>query len=391
MLESVMLVAAGFLAACLLALALAPAQWRRAIRLTERRIRAHMPLSMAEIQADKDRVRAEFALAQRRLEQTIERIRADNVALRARLSRAADAANEGASESVTGRAGGIELDVENEKLREELARVRRKAEDGARALAEAEERLGAHGRELEAARAAAREAMIRVDEQKVQIAALTTRLASDEQRLRHLDRSRRAPAAEAAPPEAPGPVASANDDLARAESELEATRSELAIVRADLANRMFQIEELTQKLAGRERSAEDVRRRLETYETLVSGGDPEVADRLAPLEAARDAALSARDSAEAEKARLGAEVEVLRRELADARERDRGETDLLRDRLAEIAAKVAYISTAIEGGDPVVEEILRDGRGSDGAGKTGAARAASLADRIRALRSRASN
>ena len=40
----------------------------RAVRLTMRRLEAATPLSMAEIQADKDQLRAEFAMSTRRLE-----------------------------------------------------------------------------------------------------------------------------------------------------------------------------------------------------------------------------------------------------------------------------------------------------------------------------------
>ena len=62
MIQSIMLAAMGFTAASLLALLLAPAFWSRAVRLTNQRLRAAMPLSEHEIRADKDLLRAEFAL-----------------------------------------------------------------------------------------------------------------------------------------------------------------------------------------------------------------------------------------------------------------------------------------------------------------------------------------
>ena len=58
----------GFLSAGFLALIVAPAVWRRAVALTRKRIEASVPLTLTEIQADKDRMRAEFAMATRRLE-----------------------------------------------------------------------------------------------------------------------------------------------------------------------------------------------------------------------------------------------------------------------------------------------------------------------------------
>ncbi len=60
--QSVMFVALGFLAASLLWLLAAPGFWSRAVRLTTERLRETMPLTEAEIRADKDRMRAEYAL-----------------------------------------------------------------------------------------------------------------------------------------------------------------------------------------------------------------------------------------------------------------------------------------------------------------------------------------
>lgn len=57
-----MFAALGFLAASLLWLLAAPGFWSRAVRLTTERLRETMPLTEAEIRADKDRMRAEYAL-----------------------------------------------------------------------------------------------------------------------------------------------------------------------------------------------------------------------------------------------------------------------------------------------------------------------------------------
>ncbi len=64
----IMLVALGFLIATLLALLVAPAFWRRAERLTTRRIEQTMPMSIAEAEADRDQLRAGYAIIIRRLE-----------------------------------------------------------------------------------------------------------------------------------------------------------------------------------------------------------------------------------------------------------------------------------------------------------------------------------
>src|SRR3954470_13646756 len=65
--ENIMYFALGGLAASLLALAIMPAVWRRAVRLTKKRIEAATPITMAQFRADKDQLRPHVALATRRL------------------------------------------------------------------------------------------------------------------------------------------------------------------------------------------------------------------------------------------------------------------------------------------------------------------------------------
>jgi len=73
--QSGMLIALGFLAAVLLGLLIAPALWRRAVRLTTRRIKTTMPLSEMEIEADRDRIRAEYAIKMHKLEMLVEQVK----------------------------------------------------------------------------------------------------------------------------------------------------------------------------------------------------------------------------------------------------------------------------------------------------------------------------
>src|SRR5262249_45217236 len=66
----------GFLVAALLVLGFIPLVHGRAVRLTTRRIEALTPISLAEIQAEKDQLRAEFAMSTRRLEMSVEQLKA---------------------------------------------------------------------------------------------------------------------------------------------------------------------------------------------------------------------------------------------------------------------------------------------------------------------------
>ena len=68
MIEGLLFSALGFLVAMGLAMAIAPALWRRAEHLERRRIEAALPLTREELEGEIDAVRAESAMAIRRLE-----------------------------------------------------------------------------------------------------------------------------------------------------------------------------------------------------------------------------------------------------------------------------------------------------------------------------------
>src|SRR6185312_15645062 len=73
--ESMMYFALGAVASALIMLMILPAVWRRAVRLTRKRIEAATPITLAEFRADKDQLRAEFALSTRRLEMNVDALR----------------------------------------------------------------------------------------------------------------------------------------------------------------------------------------------------------------------------------------------------------------------------------------------------------------------------
>ena len=93
MIEPIMIFGIGFLAASLCGLVVIPLFHNRAVRLTKKRLEAAAPLSMAELQADKDQLRAEFAMSTRRLELMIEQLKADSAGQLAELGKKADAVN----------------------------------------------------------------------------------------------------------------------------------------------------------------------------------------------------------------------------------------------------------------------------------------------------------
>jgi chromosome segregation ATPase len=73
--QSIMFVVLGFLVASLFVLLIAPAYRRRIVRLTTEEIRRAIPITEAEIRADKDRLRAQYAIRVHKLEAQAEQQR----------------------------------------------------------------------------------------------------------------------------------------------------------------------------------------------------------------------------------------------------------------------------------------------------------------------------
>src|SRR6201747_2780382 len=91
MIEPIMYLAVGFLVSMLFGLMIVPLVHNRAVRLTTKRLEAATPLSMAEIQADKDQLRAEFAMSARRLEMSVDQLKHKTTSQLAELGKKSDA------------------------------------------------------------------------------------------------------------------------------------------------------------------------------------------------------------------------------------------------------------------------------------------------------------
>lgn len=72
MIQSIMLLALGFLLATLISLLLAPVVWRRAARLATKKLKASLPISLTDFHAEKDQLRAKHAMEIRGLEVSLE-------------------------------------------------------------------------------------------------------------------------------------------------------------------------------------------------------------------------------------------------------------------------------------------------------------------------------
>src|ERR1700712_1823470 len=123
MIEPIMYLAIGFLVSMLFGLMIVPLVHNRAVRLTTRRLEAATPLSMAEIQADKDQLRAEFAMSARRLEMSIDQLKNKTTHQLAELGKKSDAINRMKLELGEKNATIFALEARETEVKEKLARA----------------------------------------------------------------------------------------------------------------------------------------------------------------------------------------------------------------------------------------------------------------------------
>jgi chromosome segregation ATPase len=188
MIESIMFFAGGFLVAGLLALALISSVHHRAVRLTLRRLQDAMPVSLTEIQADRDKLRAKFAMSARRLEMTVEQLEAKVTSQRGEIARKSEAIarlkallaeKDGLADELGAKLKG--LSVENREAEQGYAVQSAAAEATAQALA---------AREAELANAALdiNDLTLTGETQKVEIALLKTQIEQFRSRINELER-----------------------------------------------------------------------------------------------------------------------------------------------------------------------------------------------------------
>ena len=143
MIEPIMFVGVGFLLAGLLVIGVIPLVHARAVRLTTRRLEALNPLSMAEIQADKDQLRAEFAMSTRRLEMSVEQLKARSASQLAELGKKNGAISRLKLELGEKAAALLALEAKENQLADELETVAADRAVKAAALEQAEPALAA--------------------------------------------------------------------------------------------------------------------------------------------------------------------------------------------------------------------------------------------------------
>ena len=419
MIEPIMYFGIGFLFAALIGIVVIPLVHSRAVRLTTRRLEAAAPLSMAEIQADKDQLRAEFAMSTRRLEMSVEQLKAKSTNQLAELGKKGDAINRLKVELGDKTATIFALEARDKNLREQLRATEEEfgvktnaMHDAQRALSDKEADLSKFISELDERSTLADSQKIEIIALKTQVDALKERLDGASFELKNVEDRRDAERVElrAATQELTqerGRVENLGRRVAQLEQQLVAQTKEAEILgqRAqDLESRLgeqsrllnqseFELKQLRQEVETARRVESDLRTAIVEIEGRSSSATQNLRTENAQLQAAFAHAKEERD-------RHARDLGAMKREAEEAWASERVENALLRERINDVAAEVARLASALEGPNSTIDALLAAetsrGLGSNPAPVRADVELAeppnngNLADRIRALQTQAS-
>ena len=420
MIEPIMFFGIGFLVASVVALGIIPLVHNRAVRLTMRRLEAATPLSMAEIQADKDQLRAEFAMSTRRLEMSVDQLKAKTTSQLAELGKKSDAINRLKLELGEKTAAIFALEAREKALRDQIRATEQEYAIKTNTMREAERALSDKESDLARLTAELGERTVVSDSQRIEIVALKSQVETLKAQIERIEWD----------------VKDTGDRLSRQRSDADAATNELGEERGRVDNIGNRVMELERNLVAQTTEAEILGRRAQDlearlteqgrrlaereYETTQLRGELEHARRVETDLRAELAAIEGRHGtvtdgmraeqarledelgqAQEEHARVQQEIGLMQRDAETSWAAERMENALLRERINDIAAEVARLTVVLEGPDSPIEGMLANdnaGTRPEANGTNGAAGAnggnpgpgGTLADRIRALQSRAS-
>jgi chromosome segregation ATPase len=417
MVEPIMFFAIGFLFAALVGLVIIPLVHARAVRLTMRRLEAATPLSMAEIQADKDQLRAEFAMSTRRLEMSVEQMKAKTTSQLAELGKKSDAINRLKMELGEKTATIFALEARDRALKDQLRATEEELSFKLNAMREAERALTEKQQDLAKLTAQLDRQSVTNDSQRIELVALRTQVDALKDRVSDRERE----------------FKTTEDRLGRERFDAKETSDLLNAERTKVGNLADRVSGLEHQLIAQTKEAEILGRRAQELETRLTQQGRLLAERdyqcdqlrsqlegLRKTEADLRAELagiggSQRSEIESlktekavleaqlnrsreEQAKLSREIASFKRDTEASWASERVESALLRERINDIAAEVARLTAALEGPNSPIETILAGEApsvsiagqptvpsvpgGAEGENK------GSLAERIRALQSR---
>jgi chromosome segregation ATPase len=424
MIEPIMYLAIGFLVSMLCGLMIVPLVHNRAVRLTTRRLEAATPLSMAEIQADKDQLRAEFAMSARRLEMNVEQLKNKTTSQLAELGKKSDAINRMKMELGEKNAAIFALEAREKAVKEQLRATEEEFTAKTESLRGAEQALTDKQGELAKINAELSDRSMMADSRQVELVAVHAQIAELKNRVGDAEKEFSATQARLTQEQRDSETATRDLGDARSrvenlsqrvtdldrqlivqvkEAEMLGNRvndleARLATQGKLLAEREFENNQLRQAGAAAERTTQQLRDQIAQGE---SGKLPAL-EKLKTEKAALEEQLRVtRD----ERSKLQRDINAIQQQAESTWATERMENALLRERINDIAAEVAKLAMQLEGpnspieallaGDPATARPVKVANGTttpaNDLGSAGSpASGGTLAERIRALQSHAS-
>ena len=377
MIEPIMYLAIGFLVSMLFGLMIVPLVHNRAVRLTTRRMEAATPLSMAEIQADKDQLRAEFAMSARRLEMNVDQLKNKTTSQLAELGKKSDAINRMKIELGEKNATIFSLEAREKAVKEQLRTTEEEFAAKTEALRTAETVLRDKQSELARFSAELSDRSMTAESREVELVAVRAQIF--ELRSRVGDAEQEFATTHARLEQQRGESDMATRELAEARSRVEnlsqrvtdldrqliiqVKEAEMLGNRVNdletrlstqgklLAERDYENNLLRQSSATAERTAQELRDEI----TAMNGGKAPAIEKLRAEKAAVEEQLRiARD----ERAKLQRDINAIQAQAESTWATERMENALLRERINDIAAEVAKLAMQLEGPNSPIEAML---------------------------------
>ncbi|MBR0725601.1 hypothetical protein [Bradyrhizobium manausense] len=424
MVEPIMYLAIGFLLSMLCGLAIVPLVHNRAVRLTTRRLEAATPLSMAEIQADKDQLRAEFAMSARRLEMSVDQLKNKTTSQLAELGKKSDAINRMKIELGEKNATIFALEAREKAVKEQLRATEEEFNAKTEALREAEIALSNKQGELAKINSELSDRSMMAETRQVELVAVRAQIEELKNRVGDAEKEFTATQARLAQERSDSEVASRElgdargrvENLSQRVTELDRQlivqvkeaemlsgrvadlEGRLATQGKLLAERDYENNQLRQTNEGSERIIKELRVEI----AALSGGKSSAA--METMRAEKAALEEQLRTARDERAKLQRDINAIQQQAESSWATERMENALLRERINDIAAEVAKLAMQLEGPNSPIEALLaaeagqppkQAARPANGVATNGAAAAlpeggGTLAERIRALQAHAS-
>jgi chromosome segregation ATPase len=339
---------------------------------------AATPLSMAEIQADKDQLRAEFAMSARRLEMSVEQLKNKTTSQLAELGKKSDAINRMKIELGEKNATIFSLEAREKAVKEQLRATEEEFAAKTEMLRSAELALSEKQSDLAKINSELSDRSMVAESRQVELVTVRTQIEELKNRVGDAEKE----------------FAATQARLAQERTESENATRELGEARGRVENLSQRVTDLDRQLIGQVKEAEmlgnrvnDLEARLATQGKLLAEREfennqlrqaNETADRTVKelrveiaalneggrspgfekLRAEKAAVEEQLRIARDERAKLQRDINAIQQQAESSWATERMENALLRERINDIAAEVAKLAIQLEGPNSAIEAML---------------------------------